>query len=124
MGKQPHHHLVWAKHGGAVHKEAFISTMEEFSLAHGVEDASRITRHSMRTSGAQRWATEGIELDVIRLFGRWKSLNQMSKYVREAALSRVGPCSIAPSRPPSSSRTGRGGMIVRKWKWHNLARSG
>ena len=73
--------------GTAVSKEALIEAMKEYCRLHGMQDVTRITGHSMRTSGAQRWAAAGIDLEITQLFGRWECARQMMKYVREAALS-------------------------------------
>ena len=124
LGRQPFQHLVRARNGSQVDKETLVCTMKEHAQAQGLEDVSRITGHSMRATGAQRWAAKGVELEVIRLFGRWKSTKQLMKYVRDAALMRVGASSIESASRPTARRASRPSATHKCTKWQRLARSG
>ena len=112
MGRQPFQHLVITREGTAVSNEAQIEAMKEYSRQHGMLHVTRNTGHSMRTTGAQRWAAAGLDLEMIQLFGRWERARQMMKCIRQSALSVK--CTNKPREPigetpcsPTHARTSK-----------------
>ena len=77
MGKAPRHHLIRTREGGAVPKQIFVEALKELARTMGTTNTERITRHSMRVTGAQDMLKAGVDLEQFKLFGRWKSSAQM-----------------------------------------------
>ena len=75
--------LLQNEEGNGLSKSATVCLLKSFAVAHG-HDATRITGHSMRVTGAQLLATAGLSTEQIRIFGRWGSVASMAKYTREA----------------------------------------
>jgi hypothetical protein len=78
--------------GKAVSKEAMTETIRHAALLLGVPLASpdlteQVTGHSLRATGAQGFASAGLDEWSIQLLGRWGS-KAIRGYTREAALER------------------------------------
>ena len=85
--KHSQSHLVTTWDGGAVHKQVFVEALQEYARELGMAQVELITGHSMRVTGAQNLLAAGLELERIKLFGRWKSTAQMLKYLRDIAIN-------------------------------------
>ena len=66
-----------------------VKALKRFGRHLGLEDVSRITGHSMRTTGAQQLALAGFSTEQIKAFGRWKGSEQMPKYARETVIAET-----------------------------------
>ena len=66
-----------------------VEALKGYALSCGTKDVSQITGHSMRVTGAQNLLTAGLDLEQIKLVGRWKSTAQMMKYLREMAINEA-----------------------------------
>ena len=71
------------KEGRGLNKRDTVRLLKAFAESQEV-DTTRITGHSLRTTGAQQLAEAGLSSDQIRLFGRWASSANMLKYARDA----------------------------------------
>ena len=71
------------KQGRGLSKRDTVRLLKAFAASQKA-DTTRITGHSLRTTGAQHLAEAGLSSEQIRLFGRWASSANMLKYARDA----------------------------------------
>ena len=83
QGLEAGERVLQDKDGRGLSKKDTIRLLKAFAASQDV-DPTRVTGHSLRTTGAQQLAEAGLSSEQIKLFGRWASSANMLKYARDA----------------------------------------
>ena len=102
--------LVVTLGGGNVRKGTMVAEIVNLAAATG-SPTGKYTGHSLRVTGAQRMASAGVELEKIKVFGRWTS-NEALRYTREALVNRLNVGTAAAVEQSLGSAKGTPGACV------------
>ena len=83
QGLKEEDRVLQDKEGRSLSKQNTVRLLKAFAASRN-RDTTRITGHSLRTTGAQQFAEAGLSSEQISSFGRWECSANMLKYARDA----------------------------------------